>query len=47
MLNGYFFKKNRANALSVLRLLLPEHDRERGNYNLKENRLAKLISKFN
>ena len=44
MLNGYFFKKNREKSFSVLRLLLPEHDRERGNYNLKENRLAKLIS---
>ena len=32
-------------TFSILRLILPHTDRDRGNYGLKEKKLAKLISK--
>ena len=40
------FKKNRRYQFtySILRLILPSEDKDRGNYGLKEKALAKLIT---
>jgi DNA ligase-4 len=40
------FKKNRRHQFtySILRLIVPDDDKDRGNYGLKEKALAKLIT---
>lgn len=38
------FKKDRRYAFSLFRLTMPDHDKERGNYNLKESKLADLVA---
>lgn len=49
MIKGFLtllFKKNRKPQFthSILRLIIPEDDKARGNYGLKEKALAKLIT---
>ena len=47
VLKNCFFKKgDRLNSFLILRLILPDQDRERGNYGLKEIALGKLIGLF-
>jgi len=40
----FLFKRDRRNAFSYLRLILPHLDRERGSYGLKEITLGKLVA---